>query len=363
MKERVKYCDFLKAISIILVILIHVFAIYRDLYINSNRTYYFILSLGDSFTRVAVPIFFMITGIFMLNKKNETSYKDYLKKRLPKLVIPLVIFTIIYYIYEKRNALDSMSLLNFFQILTSYGGAKYHLWFMAEIIRIYILLPFISILVKGLKKKELRNLIIVIFIMGNGINFIQLFTQRYDVTLFSGLSLSNLTICINYLLVGYYLYKYDIKEKTRKKIYILGVLSILLLPVFDLFYIDNMRNDAMFTVSSIFPIMPSISAFLLVKNNYDKLKIPNKLEKLINKIATNSLYIYMIHVIVLEYVNKYAQKIIVPNRFINVIVLIILVLVVTSILSYIGAFIFNYIYNFIAKKNKTIKEKNSIINN
>lgn len=349
MKERIMYCDFLKAISIILVILIHIFAIYRDFYINSNRVYYFVLSLGDSFTRVAVPIFFMITGIFMLNKTYETSYKDYLKKRLPKLVIPLVIFTIIYYIYEKRYDLDSITLFNFFQTLTSYGGAKYHLWFMSEIIRIYILLPFISILIKGLKKKELRNLIITIFIMGNGINFIQLYTQRYDVNLFRGLSLSNLTICINYLLVGYYLYKYDIKEKTRKKIYILGVLSILLLLVFDLFYIDNMRNDAMYTVSSIFPIMPSISVFLLVKNNYDKLKISNKLEKLINKIATNSLYIYMIHVIVLEYVNKYAQQLIMPNRFISILVLIIFILVVTCILSYIGALIFNYIYNFIAK--------------
>ena len=71
MKERVKYCDTLKALSIILVILIHVFSIYRDLYINTNRLYYTILTLGDSFTRIAVPSFLMITGIFMLSKKSE----------------------------------------------------------------------------------------------------------------------------------------------------------------------------------------------------------------------------------------------------------------------------------------------------
>ena len=34
MKERVKYCDTLKALSIILVILIHVFSIYRE---NENK--------------------------------------------------------------------------------------------------------------------------------------------------------------------------------------------------------------------------------------------------------------------------------------------------------------------------------------
>ena len=88
-KERVKYCDSLKAISIILVILIHILAIYRDMYINTNKVYYFILSFADSFTRIAVPMFFMITGIFMLSKPPEKSYKIYLKKRLLKLIIPL----------------------------------------------------------------------------------------------------------------------------------------------------------------------------------------------------------------------------------------------------------------------------------
>ena len=181
MKERVKYCDTLKAISIILVILIHVFSIYRDLYINSNRLYYTILTLGDSFTRIAVPSFLMITGIFMLSKKGETSYKDYLMKRMPKLIIPFIIFSIVYYLYEKIKAEETLSLLSFFQVFTSYGGAKYHLWFMYVIIIIYLLIPFISILVKALKKKELRNLIILIFVMGNVINFIYLVSYKYDV--------------------------------------------------------------------------------------------------------------------------------------------------------------------------------------
>lgn len=362
MKGRVKYCDSLKAISIILVILIHVFAIYRDLYINSNRVYYAILSFGDSFTRVAVPIFFMITGIFMLNKKSEKSYKEYFWKRIPKLVIPFLIFSIIYYIYEAYKVNEPLSLLYFLQTFTTYGGFKYHFWFMYEIIRVYLLIPFISILVKGLTKKDLKTLITLIFVMGNVISFIQLFSWRYNLNLFKGIALSNLTICINYLLLGYYLYKYDIKKETRKKIYILGIISIILMPIFDLLYIDNMRNDAVFTISSIFPIFPSMSIFLLFKYNYDKIKIPAIIEKATNKIAANSLYIYMIHVIVLEYVNKYLQKIITPNRFIKALLLIILVLVLTVILSYIGAIIFDYIYRWISKGLSKLWSKKKITN-
>lgn len=357
MKERVKYCDTLKAISIILVILIHVFSIYRDLYINTNRVYYTILTLGDSFTRIAVPSFLMITGIFMLSKKAEASYKSYLCKRMPKLIIPFIIFSIIYYVYEKVKAGEPLSLLYFCQTLTTYGGAKYHLWFMYEIIRIYLLIPFISILIKGIKKKELKNLIILIFIMGNIINFIYLFSYKYNINLFRGMSLSNLSICINYLLLGYYLYNFDIKKRTRTKIYILGIISIILMPIFDLLYIDNMRNDITFTVSSIFPIFPSMSCFLLFKYNYDKIKIPKIIENVAAKMANISLYIYMVHVIVLEYVNQFLQKIIPPTRFINSLVLVILVLITTTVLSFIAAFIFDCMYKWMSKQIVRLKSK------
>ena len=134
------------------------------------------------------------------------------------------------------------------------------------------------------------------------------------------------------------------------------------MPIFDLLYIDNMRNDAVFTISSIFPIFPSMSIFLLFKYNYDKIKIPAIIEKATNKIAANSLYIYMIHVIVLEYVNKYLQKIITPNRFIKALLLIILVLVLTVILSYIGAIIFDYIYRWISKGLSKLWSKKKITN-
>ena len=35
--QRVKYCDFLKGLSIILVILIHIFSTYRGIYFEENK--------------------------------------------------------------------------------------------------------------------------------------------------------------------------------------------------------------------------------------------------------------------------------------------------------------------------------------
>ena len=349
MIKRIKYCDALKALAIILVILIHVVGVYRDVFINSNKVYYFFLSLLDSIDRIAVPSFFMVTGILMLNKKPEKNYSAYLKKRMPKLIITFTIFSLIYYIYETYKADQSLSVFSFTKTFLTYGGFKYHLWFMYEIIRIYILIPFLYPFIKSLKKVELRNLIITIFVLGNVLNFVYIFTLRYNHPIFAGIPLSNLAICLNYLFLGYYLYKYDIKKENRKKFYIAGIISIILIPIFDLFYITDMRNDNMYTISSIFLILPACASFLFFKYNYDKLKISEKLEKFITKVSNNTLYIYMIHVLILEIVMKYIHLLIVPNRMINILILIPLVLIIT----FVGSFIFSIIIDWLYKKCKT----------
>ncbi len=349
--QRVKYCDFLKGLSIILVILIHIFSTYRGIYFEENKVYYFILSLGDSFTRIAVPIFFMITGIFMLSKKHNESYKQYFFKRMPKLIISFLVFSIVYYIYETRKSSDNYSLLYFLQTLTTYGGFKYHLWFMYEIIRIYLLIPFISILAKNITKKKLANLIILIYILGNVAVFSQMFSYKYEYNLLSGLPLSSLAICINYLLLGYYLYNNNISKKNRKRIYILGIISIILMPIFDMIYIGDTRigEDFVYTVSSVFPIFPAMATFVFFKYNYEKLHIAKRIEKIMSKIANNSLYIYLVHVIIVEYITQFIMKHFEVHSFPIAIIAIIVTLILATVISYIASVIINYIYNLIAK--------------
>ena len=174
-KERVKYCDALRFWAIVSVILIHIFADFRDSYLVQDRLCYFIVTFFDSITRMGVPIFFMLTGIFMLGSNKEESYTQFLKKRVSKLFIPFFLISIVYYIYEGFKNNTSLSILSFLNVFTS-NQIKYHFWFMYSIILIYLVLPFVKKLVQDLSKKELRTLIFVIF-SGNvlfGITFFPL---------------------------------------------------------------------------------------------------------------------------------------------------------------------------------------------
>lgn len=360
-QTRIKYCDALRLIAIISVVMIHVLAEYRDVYVGNNSLYYGIITFFDSLTRTGVPIFFMITGAFMLSRKDKLQYSEFLKKRLPKLCIPFFLISIIYYIYNGIINNTTLSILEFIQQFTSSGGVKYHFWFMYIIIIIYLFIPFFKVLVQNLKKQDLRNLILVIFILGNVLRTINLFTSKMDVILFTGFTLNDLITYTNYVFLGYYLYTYEVKEKTRKVFCLLGILSILLLPLADAIYIDGMREDVLVTANSIFPFAPAIAIFLLFKHNYDKWKVPNIIDTLTQKIAPLTFYIYMTHVMIMEILEKALSKWWITNRFIERGIYYLVVFIITFVLSYIVSIILNKIYTVCEKKIKNITKKGQII--
>ena len=345
MKERLKYSDALKFISIFMVVVIHIICDYRDMFIGNNQTKYAILTFFDSLTRVAVPIFFMITGTFMLSNKKEEKYIDYLKKRIPNLLFPFIIISMVYYYFNASRMGLKMSLLNFLELFTS-GDIKYHFWFMYTIIMIYIFIPFLKVLVQKLKKSELITLILLIFIFGNVMNFLTVIFSALEMNYFRSFLLPDIIIYVNYLFVGYYLYNNKIKEKNKKIIYIVAVISMILMNVVDNLYNNEVRIDVILTANSIFAFMPSIAVYILFKDYYDKIKIPNCINDFITKNSKYIFYIYMIHVLVKEeIVIGLISKFYNPVSFLGILVLIILRTILTFIIRFIISIILEYLYS------------------
>lgn len=343
MKKRVAYCDALRLIAIICVILIHIFAIYRDYYLNVNRVYYTLVTFLDSFTRTAVPLFFMLTGAFMLSDKKDLRYKDYLKKRIPKLLIPYLVFSLIYYLYEMNFNFAKFNFKELAIQITAPYGTKYHLWFMPVMIMIYLLIPFLKKEINSLTRENIKTLIILIFLFGNLFNTINVITSLYNFPILKGFTFPELIIYCNYLFLGYYLYKFEIKK--RKKIYILGIVSILLMPALDFITSTTIRNDIAFNATGILAFVPAIAIFVLFKYNYQKLHIPKKLERVINKINPLVFYIYLSHLIVMYETVTILNRIISPTRFIGNFIIILICAIIIPVISCLIAIICNAIYN------------------
>ena len=353
-KKRELYSDILKLLSIFLVVVIHVIALYRDKYFYTNVKYYTVLTFIDSFTRVAVPIFFMITGTFMLSRQTE-KYSSYLKKRIPKLLIPFFLISIFYYIYECNKVGNSLHVIDFITAFLN-NEIKYHFWFMYAIILIYLLIPYIQILVQNLDRKKLFSLIILIFVLSNCFNTIYLLTNRYGYGMLKAFVLPSLFSYINCLLIGHYLHTYKIEKKKKIILLILSILCICIMPIADHFFINGARNDEMLLVTSVFPIIPAISTYLLFKDFFENRK-ESKITKFMSKFTPCVLYIYMIHVYIIEKLEKDLYKYWTPNRFVGNLARLVIVIIISFIVSLLISYLLVIIQNLIIKLKRKIKIK------
>lgn len=291
--KRDNTLDLLRVCSMFLVIVIHVANCYcRDYAVISSMSYFF-ACLFNMLARVSVPIFFMISGATLIGKKHP---KDKYIKRITKMGIVLLIWTVIYYLWEifyLGNTPNSVVSLIF-------GPDRALLWFMYAIIGIYIALPFISKMVKNLTKKE-EDLFIILWLIFNGVLYLIKFLSKsgieYPVPIVSG------TYYLGYFIIGYIIYNRINKLREKKDLTdynkLLGfvfILSNAIMLVVTLIgsSITNSYFDELFAYRNIFLMLSSISIYMIVLIN---VKVESSV---IDKIVPYSLGIYLVHGIFLN---------------------------------------------------------------
>ena len=100
MRARIVYFDLLRCLAILLVIVLHSVA-----NIIVNPAFYqlpswYLCMTVDPFDRAAVPLFFMISGALFLNHSKSGRIWAFYRHNIPKLVVPLAAWSLIYYIYN-----------------------------------------------------------------------------------------------------------------------------------------------------------------------------------------------------------------------------------------------------------------------
>ena len=150
--KRIYYLDFLKAISIILVIYVH----YP--WINESKA----SNISMCITIIAVPLFFMVNGTLMLMKKLD------IKKHFKKIIIittSCIIWKILIFficLITKKIEISNYKiyeiLLYLFTANNLKGVPTEHFWFLYALIKIYIIYPFVYMAMK----KDRKYLIIIL---------------------------------------------------------------------------------------------------------------------------------------------------------------------------------------------------------
>lgn len=319
-KSRIYYLDILRVLSILAVIAIHVTATNVSNLQNMDAFPWWSDNILNSFSRSAVPVFFMISGALLLGNGKNENIGDFLKRKLPRIGIPFLVWSIIYsalkhYVIEP----DYPGILSFGKTLVEEilkDSVYHHLWFVYVMMGMYFVIPFINKMLKNTTQQELLIAVILWFFVTiayttfQGIYFIKaeeyFYIRFFDIPFYSGY--------LGYFILGFYLRKQEFGRKIKRVIYAAGGLSLLAAPILTYFITrgKGVLNELFYGNFSVTTFFSAVAVFVLFKNIAWEEKINKRMMRLIVSMSDAAFGIYLIHLLVQIYLVRCVET---SNRY------------------------------------------------
>lgn len=221
---RIVWLDLLRVICIFFMMMLHVAASRFDMVEVSSGEWQ-VFNFYDGLARFCVPEFVMISGVFFLNPKKEYTIEKLLKNNIWRIVTAYFFWA---FCYAASSAfLEHKSLGGAFwkDTLSNTISGWYHLWFLNMIVGIYLVVPFLRKIAAD--KKLLQYFILLAVVFGYVGEMVCVIPGAGEImgSARDKMSLYMILGYTGYFMAGYYFYTYDISVRSRRLIYVLGVLS------------------------------------------------------------------------------------------------------------------------------------------
>lgn len=293
--NRTIYIDYLKVFALISIVLVHSSGHYTDI----DNINWEVANIYHSIGRAGVPLFFIISGALILSKI-KISYLETINKTFYRIILPLIIWSLIYIIYKKIFIDTDINI--FKHIIASFFRPESgHLWFMYTIAGMYLLYPILQ----DIERSKYKYIFILWVFSVSLIPFIHLLFTNENIQF-----KRNMFVYLGFPILGYLL----LKAKIQKKM-IITLLTILtlLLSLYLIIYLNQQFSIQYKEYTTYFHyninfliLIYTISIFILFKllfNSSKKQKI-SFFYKSILFLSKYSLGIYLIHIIILYFVQK-----------------------------------------------------------
>jgi surface polysaccharide O-acyltransferase-like enzyme len=217
--KRIVYFDYLRIIAIFAVVFLHATA--PTLYnFNSDYHSWMVGNIFDSLVRWCVPVFIMVSGALLLNTNREEKLTTFFKKRAAKVVLPFIIWSLIYYFYRQMRNEDLLSIKDFTKDFLN-NDVYFHLWFMYMILGLYLVTPIFRAFVQKSKAEIIRYFLMLWFLL----SFLPIFNH------FTSLDMPNYAKAVGqyvgFFVLGYYLNTYGVNKRLRYVLYGLSIFGFL----------------------------------------------------------------------------------------------------------------------------------------
>lgn len=325
------WIDNLRAIATIGVILLHVSAAPVPLFGTIDINSWWIGNIIDGSVRFSVPIFFMVSGSLLLSK--DYTLKDFFKKRFFRLIPPFIFWSLVYIIYDFIRAYyhgDTLTIIHLVKTMLFKlynNGSSFHLWFVYEIIGLYLFIPILRKWIKAAGKNEMLYFIFIWI-------FVILFNYTALKAYYPIFNLIHFSTYLGYMVLGYYLTNENNKILNNKWFSLFLILIGNLITIIGTFVLSNKQgffDTSLYVYLTLNVMLSASGVFLFFKN----LTINNKtIIKIISLISSNSYGIYLVHLFILSIISKIGINLKMGHLLISIPVVVCTCLVVSTLIIY-----------------------------
>lgn len=271
-------------------------------FFSSTERYWFSANIIECVFFFAVPIFFMISGITLMDYQDRYSTKIFFQKRVTKTLIPYLVWSLLGLVYFKVMDYQEaeMNVKWFINGLLN-GKIISIYWFFAPLFCIYLSMPFFAAIDKEKKEKTLKYLLCVGIIINTVIPFLlQLFTNGYSWPY----SISAIAGYLIWPVAGYVLYKYPPNSKVKVLIYVLAICGLLMhiCGTYILSMRDGQINSTFKGYNNLPSLLYSIGVFVFLINIGKSIMQIEIISRIINFIGRYTFAIYLMHWFVLNFI-------------------------------------------------------------
>ena len=352
-KSRENNFDLLRVICAFAVIVIHVSSQFVGA-ITSDPMYEGVCfdhilndALYNGLSRFAVPCFVMLSGAFLLDNDRNADFSQFYRKSFKKLLIPVLVFSIIYFLYDYvlligkifvlHNEVLSMALLLEPVKQLIVGAPFYHMWYMYMLIGLYAMVPMVIRLKNEIGFDCFEKLAYIFIVVASLAGWFVAQKINWD----PGMSFRYL----GYLMIGYVLRKRCYENNARALVFIVAGLLIETINSFLRYHQILQRiaeGDSVYNLYAPHAPLVVISSVLLFAGfAYLKTNIS------IPRLASASFVIYLVHAGILSCIQIISR----PQFFAlydvtgDTRVIIPMLSVMTLLLSFIFAELYNILWN------------------
>lgn len=189
-------------------------------------TRFLILNLLDGGTRWTVPMFVMLSGMFLLDPDKAMPRKKWLG-HVGRLALTLLLWSCGYALWDARGAHMGLEWLLEALIRVVTGQLHYHLWFLPMLLGLYLLVPLFRALVRGASRRVLWYGVGLWFAAAVCLpTLYAAFPGAVGQSWFNLLSLRSLTGYGGYFLLGYLLRTCTLRPWAERALYLAGLAGL-----------------------------------------------------------------------------------------------------------------------------------------